>query len=209
MKPMTWHLADELPTGGSATLTPNSSIGLWVLLGVITVLFALMTAAYLMRMAFGDWRPLATIPWQLWLSTSMLIGSSAALQGARVFARRGERRHVQIALIVAGVGAFAFLAAQLWAWQQMVNLHYLVAGNPANSFFYLLTGLHGLHVVGGLVAWSWSCSRLARGAALGSVRLSIELCARYWHFLLGLWLVLFGLMFFVTPEFIQIICNSY
>ena len=73
-----------------------------------------------------------------------------------------------------------------------------MTANPANAFFFLLTGLHVLHLFGGLVAWYKTSARLWRGVdgatALAKVRLNVELCAVYWHFLLIIWLILFGLM---------------
>ena len=89
---------------------------------------------------------------------------------------------------------FAFLGGQLWVWQQLVNLGYYVSGNPANSFFYLLTGLHGLHLLGGLVAWCRTTIKAWRGVPAQQFSSSVDLCAMYWHYLLGLWLVLMGLL---------------
>jgi cytochrome c oxidase subunit 3 len=98
---------------------------------------------------------------------------------------------------VGGACAFLFLVGQLLAWQQLVDLGYFVAANPANAFFYLLTALHGLHLLGGLVAWSWTSDKAwRRDAEVDRLRLSVELCTVYWHFLLVVWLVLFCLMLF-------------
>jgi cytochrome c oxidase subunit III len=84
-----------------------------------------------------------------------------------------------------------------------------VNGNPASSFFYLLTGLHGLHVAGGLVAAALAGVSASRRRAAGAgFAASAALCARYWHFLLLLWLALFALMFLVTPDFVQVVCES-
>ena len=77
----------------------------------------------------------------------------------------------------------------------------------ASSFFYLLTGLHGLHVAGGLVAAALAGASARRGGAAG-LAASATLCARYWHFLLLLWLALFALLFLVTPDFVQVVCES-
>lgn len=202
---------DDLPGGGAGylTTTPATKVGLWVFMGVVTVLFSLLTSAYFMRMGLADWRPLPTVPWQLWLSTTLLASGSVAFQGAAVAARRRSSVGLRIGLAAAGLLALAFLAAQLWAWQQMNASHYLVADNPANSFFYLITGLHGLHVMGGVAAWGKTCVKVWRGAEPARLRLNVELCARYWHFLLALWLVLFGLLFFMTPDIVQIICNGF
>ena len=66
--------------------------------------------------------------------------------------------------------------------------------NPLNLFFYLITGFHGLHLLGGLVAWFRASVRLWRGAEVAKIRSSVELCAVYWHVLLLDWLVMFGLL---------------
>ena len=70
-------------------------------------------------------------------------------------------------LLASGVLTFAFLAGQLAVWQQLSASGYLVAANPANAFFYLLTALHALHVLGGLVAWGRTSARAWRGGELG------------------------------------------
>ena len=101
---------------------------------------------------------------------------------------------VRDALLAGGVLALAFLAGQLLAWRQLDAAGYFLASNPANSFFYLLTAVHGLHVLGGLVALARATAKVWRGRDVDQVRLSVELCAIYWHFLLFVWLVLFALL---------------
>ena len=98
-----------------------------------------------------------------------------------------------------GVFAIAFLAGQLWVWQQFVVWGYFVASNPANSFFYLLTGLHALHLLGGLIAWGIIVAKFLQRVPWPQLGASVELCAIYWHYLLGLWFVLFALLT-STPE---------
>ena len=78
-----------------------------------------------------------------------------------------------------------------------------MAANPANSFFYLVTAIHGLHLLGGLVALGRTIAKLWRGADLPKLRLSVELCALYWHFLLLVWLVLLGLLTGWTVAFLD------
>src|SRR5919197_2535982 len=165
---------------------PKAKGGLWVFMGVVTVLFSIIISAYVMRMGFGDWQPLPE-PRLLWLNTGVLIMSSAAMQWARIAARRGRLEGVRVALLAGGIFAGAFLAGQLWAWHQLSALGYFVATNPANSFFYLITALHGLHLLGGLGAWGETTVKVWRGFDVG---LSVQLCAVYWHFLLVVWLVL-------------------
>jgi len=169
---------------------PAAKLGLWVFMGVVTVLFTIIVSTYVTRMGFADWRPLPE-PRLLWLNTGVLILSSVAMQWAQVAARRGRIDSLRVGLLAGGVFAWAFLAGQLWAWQQLGASGYFLAINPANTFFYLITALHGLHLVGGLVAWGKTTVKVWRGF---EVRLSVELCAVYWHFLLVVWLGLFVLM---------------
>ncbi len=179
--------------GGGIFSLPTPQLGLRVFLGVVALLFTLFIVAYTDRMVAGDWRPMPE-PWLLWVNTALLVGSSVAMHRAWVGADRGQIDGVRAGLQAAGVFAFAFLAGQLLAWQQLVAMGYFAASNPANAFFYLFTALHGVHLLGGLVAWGRTTAKVWRGLAPGQVHLSVELCAVYWHFLLVVWLVLFGLL---------------
>ena len=185
--------SDNEFAGATLALAP-ARVGLWMFLAVVTSFFALLVSAYGMRMELGDWRPLA-VPEMLWLNTAMLVLSSAAFQWTCVAARRGDASSVKSGLLASGVFAFAFLAGQLSAWQQLNASGQFMTSNIANAFFYLLTGLHGLHLAGGLVVWGKSTARMWAGnSKLADLRLGIELCAVYWHFLLVVWLLLFSLM---------------
>ncbi len=177
--------------GGSAQ--PAAKVGLGIFLAVVSCLFALLISAYVMRMHGADWRPLPQTT-LLWVNTGVLILSSAALQWSRTAARRGDLSEVRIGLLAGGVLAVVFLAGQLWAWQQLMRAGYFAASNPANAFFYLLTAVHGVHVAGGLVALGRASAKPWRAREADQVRLSVELCTTYWHFLLLVWLVLFGIL---------------
>jgi cytochrome c oxidase subunit 3 len=185
-------LAGEFPGAGASKL-PAAKIGLGVFLAVVGALFALFLSAYAMRMNMADWRPLPA-PGVLWLNTGLLVLSSVAMQWAQVNARRGDIEGVQTGLLAAGALALAFLAGQIIAWRQLDAAGYYLASNPANTFFYLLTALHGLHLLGGVVALGRTTAKAWRGLAVEKLRLSVELCAMYWHFLLLIWLILFGLV---------------
>ena len=176
--------------------------GLWVFLAVLTSLFALCITGYWMRMGHGpaagvapiDWRPL-TEPRVLWLNTALLVLGSVSMQWARHAADRGDAARTQIAWLCGGVFAAAFIVGQGIAWRQLQAAGAYAASNPANAAFYLLTGLHALHLIGGLVAWVRTSLRMFRAdSTVESTRLSVELCTVYWHFLLLVWLVLFGLL---------------
>ena len=186
-------VADTNGDGTFALATPK--LGLRIFLGVVAVVFSLLVVAYTDRLGFGDWRRLPE-PWLLWLNTGLLIGASVTLQWAVVSAHHGQLDRVRVGFFAAGILTYAFLAGQLLAWQQLVNLGYFAATNPALAFFFLLTALHGVHMVGGLVAWGKTAAKVWGDFEVAKVRMSIELCAIYWHFLLLVWLVLFALLLF-------------
>ncbi|MCV3208686.1 cytochrome c oxidase subunit 3 [Mesorhizobium sp. YC-39] len=194
-------IGDLVGMEGSAL--PTAKIGLGVFLAVVGCLFALFTSAYFMRMELSDWQALP-IPRLLWFNTGVLVLSSIALQCASVAARRGQIDTVRLGLATAGLTALAFLVGQLMAWRELTEDGYLLASNPANSFFYLITGLHGLHIVGGLVALGRTTAGAWNGARPERLRLSVELCAMYWHFLLFVWLAIFALLAGWAATFIDI-----
>ena len=187
----------------SPSSVPPAKIGLGVFLAVVGSLFALFISAYSMRMNMVDWRTLP-VPKLLWFNTGVLVTSSIALQWAYMAARRNDVDGVIIGLLAGGVSAVIFLVGQLLAWQQLNDAGYFVASNPANSFFYLITAAHGLHLMGGLVALGRTTAKVWRGAEVARMCLSVELCAIYWHFLLLVWLVLLGLLTGWTDDFIDI-----
>jgi cytochrome c oxidase subunit III len=187
-------LIGDFPSTGASSL-PAAKIGLGVFLAVVGSLFALLIGAYSMQMNMADWRPLPGSK-LLWLNTGVLILSSVALQWAQVAAHRGQMDGVRAGLLAGGASAFAFLVGQLLVWQQLTAAGYFLATNPANTFFYLITGVHGLHLLGGLVALGRTIDKVWRGFEVDQVRLSVELCALYWHFLLLVWLFFFSLLTF-------------
>jgi cytochrome c oxidase subunit 3 len=183
---------------------PAAKVGLGVFLAVAGCLFALFVSAYSMRMTMVDWRSIP-VPKVLWLNTGVLVLSSIALQWAYIAARRSDMDGVIVGLLAGGTSAITFLAGQLLAWQQLDAAGYFVASNPANSFFYMITAVHGLHLTGGLVALGRTTAKVWRHDVMtAEMRLSVELCTIYWHFLLLVWLVLLGLLTGWTNDFINI-----
>ncbi len=190
-----WEANDPLenrPGRGVITAEP-AKIGLLAFIAVVTSLFALFLSAYLMRMKLADWSPL-TEPKLLWVNTGLLVLASVAFQLTRGAATRGQLLTVKTGLLAGGVCTTLFLLGQLVAWQQLNAAGYFMAGNPANAFFYLLTALHGMHLLGGMWVWGRTTARVLTGADAQSVCLSVDLCTMYWHYLLLVWIVLFALL---------------
>lgn len=189
---------------------PAEKIGLGVFLAVAGSLFALMFSAAAMQIqiggpqgllclwTLGTWTPLP-VPKVLWINTAILIFSSFALQSAHVAAQQGAQGAIRTGLLAGAASALAFVVGQLIAWKQLTAAGYVVAASQASAMFYLLTATHGVHVLGGLAVLAGTAPRAWNTApgATCAIQLSVHLCAIYWHFLLVVWLVLFGTLIFV------------
>lgn len=185
--------ADDAVSGASLD-TNSKTIALSTFLAVATSVFALFISAYMLRMQQPDWRPVADPASLLWTNTAILLLASIAYHWTRNAVVNDRTERLKAGLAISGLLTFLFLGGQLLAWQQLLASGYYVAGNPAAAFFYLLTAVHGAHLLGGLWVWARSTIRVWTGAEADSVRLSIELCTVYWHFLLLVWFVLFGML---------------
>ncbi|HEX2492995.1 MAG TPA: cytochrome c oxidase subunit 3 [Steroidobacter sp.] len=194
----TWETAGA-PAEAAGERVSAARIGLWVFLAVVTSLFALFISAYYMRMGHGhgavqDWHPISEPP-VLWLNTLLLIVASVFMQWARSSIALGDALHSREALLIGGLLTFAFLAGQYFAWLQIRHAAFFSLRSAAVAFFYLLTAVHGLHLLGGLVVWGKTLLRMRRrNIEAIDVRMSVELCTVYWHYLLFVWLVLFALL---------------
>jgi len=136
-----------------------------------------------------------TEPQLLWTNTAMLVLASIAFQWTRNGAVAGIASRLKPGLIAAGLLTTAFVVGQLIAWQQLQAGGQGVTVNPSNAFFFFLTGAHAVHMAGGLYVWARATFKVLAGKAEGGqIRRSIELCTIYWHFLLIVWLILFGLL---------------
>ncbi|MBD9374788.1 cytochrome c oxidase subunit 3 [Rhizobium sp. ARZ01] len=184
--------------------TPAEKVGLGVFLVVVGSLFTLFISAYLMRVDTPDWWGLA-LPRLLYVNTAILFVSSLCLHWAKLEAVRVRREGLKTALLAAFATALAFVAGQVLAWRQLVVAGYTLTDDAAASFFYVITGLHGLHILGGMVALVRT-ARLAwsEGPMSGRLRLDVELCAIYWHFMLAVWLVLLALFAGWASNFVDL-----
>jgi cytochrome c oxidase subunit 3 len=183
------------PEGGGSILSDPPRFGLWLFLATVTMLFLGFTSAYMLRRGGGDWRALPVPGW-LWVSTALLLASDATLEISRRRLRGFDVSGATRWLGLTGALGAAFVAAQLGGWRSLVGAGYFLATNPHNSFFYVLTGLHGLHVLSALI-WFGVVYYQARALTLvpGSGRDGLRLFATFWHYLAGLWVYLLVLLF--------------
>lgn len=176
-------------------------LGMWVALASIVMLFTSLSSAYIVRAASSsDWQPLR-MPRILMLSTALILISSGTLEAARRklkdVAGSAHRPWLLLTLVLGG----GFLVSQFLAWRQLVRQGVYVASSPHSSFFYLLTALHGAHLLGGLAALGYL---FLRSRAPGDDQVSVtkaraktDAVTLYWHFMDFLWLYLFVLLFYV------------
>ena len=181
--------SDVAPGNGELSM-PSVQVGLVVFMAVATSLFALFISAYYMRMVEADWANFP-LPRVLWINSALLVFASVAMQMTRTAARRGRLDAIRTGLVASGAFSFAFLGGQLWAWRQLAASGEYSPANPAYAFFLLLTAVHGIHLLGGMWVLARATLRVVRGVDLKKVRLSVELCTMYWHFLLLVWAGLF------------------
>ncbi|OWV69128.1 cytochrome-c oxidase [Rhizobium sp. R339] len=196
----------QLPHHDSADQSPVPAvkIGLFVFLGVVGAVFSLGISAYFMRMASADWWA-TPIPRLLWVNTAALALSSVSLEWAKSEAGHGHMQRLRPALAAALALAVFFLAGQIQAWRELAAAGYVLADNPANSFFYMLTGLHGLHILGGLAVLAHTTVKaFASEVATDRLSLSVELSAIYSHFMLAVWLLLFSLFAGWANDFVDL-----
>ncbi len=163
-------------------------------------MFAGFTSAYIVRSGAQDWRPIA-MPAVLWFNSAVLILSSLTMHLSLVSIRGkwGQDGKLMLWLSITVLLGMVFLGGQLAAWGQLAQQGVYLRSNPASSFFYLLTAMHGVHLIGGLVFLLYVIARATRHRYTPKQHLSVELCATYWHFLDGLWLYLFVFLFVVHP----------
>lgn len=184
--------ASGIPEGGEFTTSPYK-VALLFFLAVVTVMFGLFITAYFVRMELDDWRPMPESP-LLWMNTALLFLSSFTLQWTHNVLKKEQYKKFKIGLVLGALLTAGFVYGQLTVWGQMQAEGYFLYSNPANAFFYVLTGIHAIHILGGLFVWTKTIVKYWSGAELEDLKLSTELCALYWHFLLLVWLVLFALI---------------
>jgi cytochrome c oxidase subunit III len=175
-------------------------VGIWVGIASIVMLFTALTSAYIVRMASSnDWTALR-MPKVLWLSTTVILISSVTIEISKRSLQRAKDSQYGLWLTLTAVLGIVFVGSQYAAWRNLARQGVYMATNPHSSFFYLFTAVHGLHVLGGLLALAYLLlrTRKKRDTVEGELRRvgAAEAATVYWHFLDGLWICLFLLLFF-------------
>ncbi|MBL0739748.1 cytochrome c oxidase subunit 3 [Chryseolinea lacunae] len=163
---------------------------LWIFMVSVTMIFAAWTSAYLVRRADGNWA-VFELPQLFWITSVIIVISSGTMHWAYLAAKRDNLEQTKLAISITTLLGVAFLIGQFMAWNELVRESVYFVGNPSGSFVYVISGVHGLHIVGGVVFLLIVLVAAFRYKVHSKKLSQIEMCATYWHFLDGLWLYLF------------------
>ncbi len=164
--------------------------GMWLFIASVMMLFMSLTSAYIVRQAEGNWLYFE-LPTLFMISCGVIIASSVSMQLGYWAAKKDQFNKVKNYVAVTTVLGFVFLALQYLGWKDMISNSIYLVGNPSGSFIYILTGLHGLHIMSAIVYLLIVLNSAAKLKISSSNMTQMEMCTTYWHFLGLLWLYLF------------------
>ena len=183
------NVAINTPTGN------RYRIGMLVSLASIAMLFTSLSSAYIVRSGLTDWFAIA-VPRVMFGSTALLLLASISIEIARRKLRQNSSASYNRYLSLTVLLGLGFLASQLIAWRQLARQGIYISTHPHSSFFYLLTGVHGVHVAGGLLGLGFLWLRSRRYVDDPARRQGMaDAVSIYWHFMFALWIYLFLLLF--------------
>ena len=163
---------------------------MWLFVASVGMLFASLTSAYIVRQAEGNWL-FFNLPSLLYWTTGIILISSVSMQLAYWSAKKDLTERVELWVSITMALGLIFLVGQVLAWKELVANSVYFVGNPSGSFLYVLTGLHGLHIVSAIIYLVIVLVSAFRFKIHSRSLAMIEMCTTYWHFLGGLWLYLF------------------
>lgn len=170
-------------------MNPSKFI-VWLFIVTIVMLFAALTSAYIVKQSDGNWLNY-NLPGMFWITSIIIAVSSITMQLALKSAKKDRLNGLKIFLVLTTILGFAFLFGQYQSWKQLVDMDVYFVGNPAGSFLYVLTGLHAVHIISGLIFLLIVIGSSFKLKIHSKSLIRIEMCTTYWHFLGGLWLYLF------------------
>lgn len=184
------------PMGPAPTRSVNPKVfTMWLFIVSILMLFAAFTSAYLVRKAEGNWVEFK-LPNLFWISTGILMLSSISMQFALSAAKKDQFNALRTSISITFVLGLIFLILQYYGWVQLVEMNIYFVGNPSGSFVYVLSGLHGLHLISGLVVLLVALVAAFKLKINAKALTQIKICSTYWHFLDALWIYLFLFLVF-------------
>ena len=163
---------------------------MWIFVATVGMLFASLTSAYIVRQAEGNWLYF-NLPEMLYWTSGVIILSSITMQMAYMAAKNDLLDRAKSLVTITMILGIIFLVGQAFAWRELVANSVYFVGNPSGSFIYVLTGLHGLHIVSAIIYLLLVLVAAYRFKIHSKSLAMIEMCTTYWHFLGGLWLYLF------------------
>ena len=178
---------------GSSFPLSKGQVGVWILVTAVIMLFAGLSSAYIVLRGQPTWQNIE-LPSLLWPNTVILLMSSVAIELSRRAIRRNDAQSMKRWLSLGGLLGLAFLLGQLAAWRQLVSAGVYIPSTLQSGFFYILTGLHGLHLLGGVVGLTVVLGKALKNRLTAFSYEPLKLCAAYWHVMDALWLYLFLLL---------------
>jgi cytochrome c oxidase subunit III len=178
----------------SSVAVAPATAALWGVLATVIMLFAGFSSAYLVRRAGPDWIPIVAPP-VLWFNTAVLLLSSMALEIAKTSRKFGRHSFFHYWFLAAVGLGIIFLGGQWAAWKELAAAGIFLPSSPHSSFFYMLSGVHAVHVLGGMIALVYVLLRRWNDTSRTGDGDPLALCATYWHFVTGIWIYLYLLLF--------------
>jgi len=168
---------------------------LWLFIVSVIMIFAGLTSAFIVRQAEGNWLEFE-LPRIFWLNSAVIVLSSLTLHWAYLSAKKDQLDQLKLALGITTALGLAFLVGQWFSWVALVDMDVYFVGNPAGSFLYVLTGLHAIHLISGVIFLIIVLISSFRYKIHSKRMTTLEMCTTYWHFLGALWLYLFLFLLF-------------
>jgi len=176
------------------TVREPYAIGLVAIVTTVVMLFTAFTAALLIRRSGDDWFHVS-LPGIVWVNTLVLLASSGAVERARAAVRIGAAERTARWLSAGLALGLLFLAGQIVAWRSLGARGVLPGSNPYAAFFYMLSAVHGAHVLGGVGALTWTLARARAGIYRATRHAGLTHTAIYWHVVGGVWLWLLAILY--------------
>ena len=181
---------EKLSTPQQTQSMNPKKFALWLLIVSITMMFGAFTSAYIVRQAEGNWL-LVELPQVFWWSTGVILLSSLGMHAAYLMAKRDNLTGMRLALIGTAILGTIFLIMQYQGWRALEAQQVFFVGNPAGSFIYVLSGVHGFHIVSGVIFLFVTLVEAFRYRVHSKQMNTLDMCVTYWHFLDVLWVYLF------------------